>query len=207
MHELSGAAEPTQLRFGQPVSCSDGPVGSLSDIVIEPAKRRVSHIVVESSEGAARLVPAELLAAEQTPDGDVVLSCSAEEVLQRSTIRSFSYVGPDGLPRDDDRSDVGVEDMQPVPSFGAVGFDFGAELTGDYSITYDRIPPGSAELRRESIAVSAEGAELGTIDGFLVAGDRLTHVVLHHHATPVPIESVSTIETDHITVGAAESPR
>jgi hypothetical protein len=48
----------------------------------------------------------------------VFLSCSIEDVLNRATIRSFSYVGLDEFPRNDDRSDIGVEDMQIVPSFG-----------------------------------------------------------------------------------------
>lgn len=203
MRELSGADPPetTPLQFGRPVRCSDGPVGSLSDLVIDPAARRVSHIVVEAPNGAARLVPADLLVTDQGLDGDVVLSCSVAEVLDRGTIRTFSYVGPGTFPQNDDGSDIGVEDMQVLPSFGGTDFgEFGADLWGNYTVTYDRIPPGAAELRRNSVAVSAEGDEIGTIDGFVVAGVRLTEVVLQPGATRIPIDRVTAIETDHITV-------
>ena len=154
MRELSGAEaspqETTSLQFGRPVRCSDGPVGTLSDLVIDPAERRVSHLVVEAPNGAARLVPADLVVAGQEPGGDVVLSCSVADVLDRGTIRTFSYVGPGTFPQNDDKSDVGVEDMQVLPSFGGVDFgEFGADLWGNYTVTYDRIPPGAAELRRE----------------------------------------------------------
>ena len=147
MRELSGADPPetTPLQFGRPVRCSDGPVGSLSDLVIDPAARRVSHVVVEAPNGAARLVPADLLVTDQGLDGDVVLSCSVAEVLDRGTIRTFSYVGPGTFPQNDERSDIGVEDMQVLPSFGGTDFgEFGADLWGNYTVTYDRIPPGAA---------------------------------------------------------------
>jgi hypothetical protein len=181
--------------------------------VIDPSERRVSYIVVEDPNGSARLVPAELLVPGGGPDGAVVLSCTVEEISNRPTIRSFSYVGLDTFPQDDDRTDIGVEDMQVVPSFGAAEFgDFGADLWSDYTLTYDRIPPGSAELRRSSIAVSADRAEIGTVEGFLVAGARLTHVLLQRTRlsdkgpAAIPIDSVSTIETDRITVALPENP-
>jgi hypothetical protein len=207
VRELSGAEaspqESTPLQLGSPVSCSDGPAGALSDVVIDPAELRVTHVVVEAANGAARMVPAELLVSGQAAGGDVVLSCSVEDVLNRGTIRSFSYVGAGAFPQNDDRSDVGVEDMQVVPGFGAAEF---GDFWGNYAVTYDRIPPGSAELRRDSVAVSAEGDEIGKVAGFLVAGTRLTHVVLHQTrlsdtgTATIPIKSVTALETDHITL-------
>jgi sporulation protein YlmC with PRC-barrel domain len=199
--------EATPLQLGRPVRCSDGPAGSLSDVVIDPQERRLSHLVVEDESGAARLVPAELLVEGQMPDRTVVLSCDVSDVLSRGTIRSFSYVGLDAFPQDDDRSDVGVEDVQAVPSFGAAEFgDFGADLWSGYTVAYDRIPPGSAELRRGSVAASVDGDEIGTVEGLLVAGTRLTHVVVKHTHRPgaaaaaIPIDSVTAIETDRVTV-------
>lgn len=217
MRNLSSAEthsqETTALQLGLPVRCADGRVGSLSDVVIDRTERRVSHIVVEAPNGAARLVPADLLVPGPAPGRAVFLSCSIEDVMNRATIRSFSYVGPEEFPRDDERSDIGVEDMQIVPSFGVTEFgDFGADLWSGYALTYDRIPPGSAELRRSSIAVSADGDEIGTVDGFLLAGDRLTHVVLQHPRptrtgpATIPIDSVASIETDRITMALPEDP-
>ena len=184
MRELSSTEvgqETTPLQLGLPVRCTDGRVGSLSDVVIDPNERRISHVVVEAPNGAARLVPADLLVHGPAPGQAVFLSCSIEDVSSRATIRSYSYVGLEELSRVDNRSDIGVEDLQIVPSFGATEFgDFGADPWTGYAMTYDRIPPGSAELRRGSVAVSVDGDEIGTVEGFLVAGDRLTHVVLRH---------------------------
>jgi hypothetical protein len=211
LSSVEAIPQETPLQLGLPVRCTDGRVGSLSDVVIDPTERRVSHIVVGAPNGAARLVPADFVLQGPAPGQAVFLSCSIEDVLNRATIRSFSYVGLDEFPRHDDRSDIGVEDMQIVPSFGVAEFgDFGADLWAGYAVTYDRIPPGSAELRRGSIAVSIDGDEIGAVDGFLVAGDRLTHVLLQHPrltgAGPaaIPIDSVAAIETDRITVASPD---
>ena len=90
-----------------------------------------------------------------------------------------------------------------MPGFGAAEF---GDFWGNYAVTYDRIPPGSAELRRGSVAAAAEGDEIGEVDGFLLAGTRLTHVLLHHTrlsdtgTATLPIESVTALETDRLTV-------
>jgi hypothetical protein len=202
----------TPLQLGRPVTCSDGPAGSLSDVVIDPHERRVSHLVVEEPNGAARLVPAELLVHGWTPDLEVVLSCSTADVSSRTTIRSFSYVGRlETFPESDEQGDVGVEDLRALPGFGGADFgEFGADLWTSYAVTYDRIPPGSAELRRGSVAVSGDDEEIGTLDGVLVDGDRLVQLLLRHTRPPgtvaVPLDAVAAIATDRITVTLPDDP-
>jgi sporulation protein YlmC with PRC-barrel domain len=194
---------PTPLQLGRPVRCSDGPVGRLSDVVIDPGEKRVTHIVVEDPKGAARLAPAELLVPGWEPGGEVVLACSSAEVAKLATIRTFSYLGPEMFPENDEQGDVGVEDLEAVPDFGGTDFgEFGADLWTSYAVTYDRIPPGSAELRRDSAVFSADGDELGKLDGVLVVGARLTQVVLQRGGA-IPIDSLEAIETDRITLRSA----
>ena len=199
--------EETPLTLGWPVVGSDGPLGRLTDVVVAPAERRVTHLVVDDRDGDARLVPAEHLVEGPTAESTIVLSCSGAELSSFPSIRSFSFVGIGDTPHGDERSDVGVEDMVVMPSFGATEFgDFAGDLGGGYGLAYDLIPTGSAELRRESTVVSADGEEVGNLDGFLVAGDRLTHMLLrraHPNETgsaAIPIKSVQVIATDRITL-------
>ena len=147
----------TPLHLGRPVEGSDGRLGRLTDVVVERNERRLTHLVVEDSEGKARLVPAERLVDERESDGSVVLSCSSADLAACDSIRSFSYVGfgaaePEGK---SEGTDVGVEDVVAMPAFGALAFaDYAGEMGGAYGMTYDSIPAGSAELRRDSIVVT-----------------------------------------------------
>lgn len=205
------ARETTPLPLGWPVLGSEGPLGRLTDVVVDPGERRVTHLVVEDRQGDARLVPADRLVQGRSPGRVVVLSCSGDDLASLDSIRSFSMLSDSEPPRGGERTEVGVEDVVVVPGFGGAELGlFGPELVSSYGLTYDLIPTGSAELRHESTVVSPDGDEIGRVDGFLVAGDRLTHVVLQRThltdrgAAAIPIDSVTTIETDRITVALPE---
>jgi len=204
----ASAPETTPLRFGWPVEGSDAQLGKLTDLIVQPETRRVTHLVVEDRTGKARLVPAELLVQERTLGGVVALSCSGADFADFDSIRSFSYVGfAEGL-RAEQGTEIGVEDVSVMPSFGELALgdyagDFGG---GAYGLTYDSIPSGSAELRSESMVVSESRETIGNVDGFLVEGLRLTHVVVRRThlwntgSAAIPIESVVAIDTDSVTI-------
>jgi uncharacterized protein YrrD len=207
---VTTARETTPLPLGWPVLGSDGPLGRLTDVVVDPDQRRVTHLVVEDRQGDARLVPADRLVQGRSPGRVVVLSCSGDDLASLDSIRSFSMLSASEPPHGD-KTEVGVEDVVVVPGFGGAELGlYGPELVSSYGLTYDLIPTGSAELRHESIVVSLDGDEIGRVDGFLLAGDRLTHVVLQRThltdrgAAAIPIDSVTTIETDRITVALPE---
>jgi hypothetical protein len=212
VRELSAAVEPTEpeatpLRFGWPVEGSDAHLGKLTDIVVQPDKRLVTHLVVEDRAGNARLVPADLLVQAGTPGAVVSLSCSSADFAGFSSIRSFSYVGFAEGPRADKGADVGVEDVMVLPSFGELALgDYVDDFGSSYGVTYDSIPAGSAELRSESMVIAENRETIGNVDGLLVEGQRLTHVVVQRThlwntgAAAIPIESVVAIGTDSVTV-------
>lgn len=208
MRELSTTPETTALHLGRPVEGSDGKLGKLTDLVVEPNERRVTHLVVEDRADAARLVPVELLVHGQ-PEGEaIVLTCSSTELEACASIRSFSYVGLTESPSEKEGTDIGVEDVEVLPGFGALSFgDFAGDVGSTYGVTYDSIPAGSAELRHESTVVSEDGKLIGNLEALLVEGQRVTHVVAHHAhllgadtSTTIPIDSVAAIETDRVTV-------
>jgi sporulation protein YlmC with PRC-barrel domain len=204
------ASETTRLRLGRSVQCRDGKVGRLADVVIAPQERRVTHLVVEDRGGEARLVPVELLVHE--PKGRVAsLSCSRAELEALEPVRSFTYAGLEEFPKNNGKTDIGVEETFALPTFADM--EFGASAPGfddSYGVTFDRIPPGAAELRRTSPVVSVEGREIGRVEGFLVAGSRVTDVVVESDlprrrgTVAIPIASVERIETDRVTVSVSE---
>ena len=211
MRELSATPQTITLHLGRPVEGSDGHLGTLTDLVVEPNERLLTHLVVEDRAGAARLVPAELLVDGQ-PEGEaVVLTCGSTELEACASIRSFSYVGLTESPSEQDGTDIGVEDVEVLPGFGGLSFgDFAGDVGSTYGVTYDSIPAGSAELRHESTVVSTDEKLIGNVDALLVEKQRITHVVAHHaHLlgkgtdTTIPIDSVVAFETDRVTVASS----
>jgi len=194
------------LQLGAPVRCAGETVGTLVDVVLDPATRRLTHLVVETNQGPVRAVPFELLTPGSVPR-EVALSCTPEELHALEPIREFAYLRFDEFPAPDADTDVGVEDMQVLPTYDAAEFGgYTGELDSAVGVTYDRIPSGEAELRRSSAVVSSDGHEVGHLDGFLVHDGDVTHVVLERghlwgtRAVTIPVEAVETIQTDKVTV-------
>jgi hypothetical protein len=74
-------------------------------------------------------------------------------------------------------------------------------------VTYDRIPKGEVEIRRASAVTSADGHQLGKVDGFLVDDDdAITHFVLERghlwgrREVTIPIKEVAQVFTDAVTL-------
>ena len=195
-----------RIELGAAVRVLEATVGTASDLVVDPATRRLTHIVVTTPDRQARLVPRPLVESVPPHSREMMLACTAKEFAELPAIREYAYLHPDEFPRPDADSDVGIEEMI------ATRFDEETEV-GDYAgvdtavgLRFDRIPKGEAEISRSSFVCSATGNRLGHVDGVLMTDDRVTHLVVRHgrlwrkRDIAVPIESVERIETDSATV-------
>ncbi len=172
-----------RLELGSPVNCTDGPFGELADVVIDPTKRRVTHLVVEphGDHGKARLVPIELANTEPGESAAIGVRCSLEEAGKLEHVEEYAYIRLGESPDLEPGWDIGVESVlaQPYYGYGAgVGYEtVPAEYDPHVSVTYDRVPKGEVEIRRASEVTSADGHQLGKVDGFLVDDDGCHHAL------------------------------
>jgi sporulation protein YlmC with PRC-barrel domain len=198
-----------RLELGTPVRCADGVLGELTDVVIDPTSRRVTHLVVgpKAEPGGARLVPIDLAAAD---DGSaaIVLACTREEAAALESLDEVAYVRAGRMSVADPDWDVGVEDYLATPYYSATGLgdDPGLYDTG-MTMSYHRVPKGEVEVRRSSVVTSSDDHLLGRVDGFVVdAGQRITHIVLERghlwgrREVAIPIGAVATVKTDAVTI-------
>ena len=80
----------------------------------------------------------------------------------------------------------------------------------DAGIVYDRIPKGEVEVRRASAVTSADGHHLGHVDGFVVDGEQITHLVLERghlwgrREITIPIGAVEKVETEAVILGLSK---
>ena len=199
-----------ELRLEEHVRTTDGMAGTLADVVIDPAKKAVTHVVVRAGEPdpAARLVPLQLVRGGNAPDEPLSLGCTAEELGRMESVQGYAYLPVDERPAPDAQWDVGVEDVVMMPSYQ--GADLGvytADIDPNVGVTYDRVPKGEVEIRRSSVVVSPDGHELGTVHSVEVDSGAIAHVAVERghlwwkRVVPVPIASVTALETNAITLG------
>ena len=197
-----------RLEVGKPIRCTDGPFGELADVVIDPIQKRVTHLVVQPSQGfgPTRLVPVDLATAGDGESG-IALGCTVEDVDRFPTVQESSYLRTGEVPVGDSEWDVGVEDVLAMPYYSSMGLTMEpGGLDSPIVMTYDRIPKGEVEIRRSSRVISADAHDLGTVEAFLVDGDDITHIVLERghlwgkRDVTIPIGAVGRVETDSVTL-------
>ena len=198
-----------RLELGKPVRCTDGAVGELADIVIDPIEKRVTHLVVRrhDGDGASHLVPIELAGAADEGSHEISLGCTIDEVQALPNVQEFAYLRLGEAPASDANWDIGVQDVLALPYYTTTGFGEPiGPLDQNVGVTYDRVPKGEVEVRRSSSVYTADGQYVGDVDGFLVDDKHITHFVLERghlwgrREVTVPIGAVAKVESDTVTV-------
>jgi hypothetical protein len=201
------------LGFGDTVDCCDGALGLLSDIVLEPIARRVTHLVVRPAEplAPARLVPYELVRSDQS-SGRLTLTCTVQDAHRLESVRAISNTALDQEPVEDPDWEVGVQDVQPMPHYDTGAFvDYGPTAELEVVRVYDRIPKGHVELRHESTVTTSDGHWAGSLDGMLVEGEQLSDLILGRghlwwrRQLVVALDQIAAIQTDDVVIRPSKS--
>lgn len=179
----------TPFTIGAEVSCADGPCGRLNRVVIDPAARTVTHLIVKPAgrHQAERLVPVDL--AEGPAGGGVRLRCTQAEFDSLDPVEETQF----------------IEGSTDDPAYGPEQAIFWPYYVnrgerGDL-VTYDAIPPGEVEVRRGEHVHAIDGT-IGRVEGLVVepGGGHVTHVLLQEgHAwgrkqVAIPIDAVTSVD-------------
>jgi hypothetical protein len=192
-----------EFTFGSRASCSDGHCGELTRTIFDPAKRTVTHLVIEPRHrpGAGRLVPIELADAA---GGEISLRCTLAEFdrldasedieLAQGLDYSGGY-GPDAV--------VGYGNVGGMGVGGsASGLGIGASLGHETpTVISDNVPEGEGEVARHDHVHATDGL-IGELNGFVVdPGDhRVTHILLREghlwgrHEIAIPVTAVTAAD-------------
>ncbi len=183
--------EAMRFRIGAAATCSDGPSGELRRIVIDPATRAVTHLVVEAKDrqGLGRLVPLDLV--DASLDG-IRLRCTTEEFGRLDHAEETEF-----LPASGGHADYPAGEPLPQPYRGLDG------VIGDVPqpVTYDTIPVGDVEVKRGEQVRATDGV-VGNVQGLVIDGqDHLvTGVIVHAHVwgrkeVAIPIGAVAAVDS------------
>ena len=184
------------LVIGSDAVCSDGYRGEILAVVVDPAARTVTHIVVEPKGrlGLARLVPLDLVDASP---GQIRLRCTEAEFKNLDAAEQTLAEFVPGYP-------VPVQ-LLPPGWRGAGGPTVeGATIPRiPEKETIDIIPPGEVEERRGDHVHATDG-DIGRVQGVIVdPGDRrVTYVLLRERhkwgrrELPIPRDAVASVDAD-----------
>lgn len=185
-----------KLRLGQPVHSTDGPFGVLAEIVVNPAHKKVSHIIVEPALGyyQSRLVPIWLV---EDSDSTITVQLDEAHLRQLQRVGYSDFVRHDGAVEIEGAWDVVAEE---TVSFATNNADDDLPDLIDLTDGYQRIPPGECEIQITSKVISSDGFSVGTVHGFLADdSDKLSAVIVRvgvpgiRHDVLVPFTDIARV--------------
>jgi sporulation protein YlmC with PRC-barrel domain len=161
----------TTIDIGTDAVCSDGFRGELISVVIDPAKTRITHLVVEPMGrlGLARLVPLDIV--DAGTDG-IRLHCTQEQFMKldpaEETLAEFVPGQPDPI-------------QLLVPGWRDASTGPAVEGSTIYppireQETIDLVPPGEVEEHRGD-RVHATDGDVGQVGSIRI--DPHTHAITH----------------------------
>jgi uncharacterized membrane protein len=168
-----------ELPVDAKVECQDGDVGRVTDIVVDPATRAVTSIVVREDDLAGRefLVPLDRVA--DSSRERVRLSCTKAELVAFPEFTTTRYVA------------ASSPEAQPVIAqwqLDMYTYSYGYEpiymptVSPDEQVPIieDHVPAGKMAIDRGSRIVSSDDQDVGEVTAFVVGLDgAISHFVLH----------------------------
>jgi sporulation protein YlmC with PRC-barrel domain len=181
--------ETTQFTIGAEVRGTDGGLGQLKRVVVNPISKTVTHLLIEPKhrQGLGRLVPLDLV--ESTRGGEVRLRCTRADFDQLDFAEETSFLP--GV----DEAYAGYEpgDAYAWPYFGG---------NASVPVTSVAVPVGEVSVRRGDPVQAADG-NIGKVEGLVVEsrGHHVTHVLLQEghlwgrKEVAIPIEAISSVDS------------
>ncbi len=193
MEEKAGEGPVTvEVMIGAEARCSEGLCGQVRRVVIDPATRDVTDLVVEPKhrQGLGRLVPLDLV---DVSTGEVRLRCTATEFDALGHAEETAF-----LPASGGRTEYPAGQALPQP------YDGLGDTIGDVPepVTYDTVPSGEAEVSPGE-RVHATDGPIGSVRGveFDPRTGQVSHLLVReghawgHKNVAVPMGAVTAIDS------------
>jgi sporulation protein YlmC with PRC-barrel domain len=186
-----GQSSVTDFAIGADVSCSDGPCGTVSRLIVEPGAETVTHLVVDPKHrGRSRLVPVGLADAAA---GRIKLRCSKAEfdkldAAEQTELLHMNTAG-DPIPTS--------SGYMPPSLIGLALYD------GERVSTHGTVPAGEVDVRRGEPVYTTDvtDSEIGRIRGLVMdpGSHHVSHILLEEghlwgrKEVAIPISAVTRI--------------
>jgi sporulation protein YlmC with PRC-barrel domain len=188
-----------QLRVGATVVGSDGDLGKVDALIVDPTTPAVTHVVVAPHRLGPRLLVGVAQITDASPDTIAVkLDAAALDRCDRFDEPNFDL--PDQANAYDDLAlDPGSYFLEPYVS----------PIDGWALAEHERVPKGEVSIRRGDEVRSSDAHRVGHIDEFLVdpSDGHITHVVLrqghvfrHDDDVVIPVGATTRFEEGQVVL-------
>lgn len=186
----------SELRVGATIRGTDGDLGKLDALVIDPTSHAVTHLVITHDRLGPRMLVPESVVRAATPDVvEIDLDEAALDAGERFDAPNYNVPGEDW-----EHANVAFDPdalfLEP----------YATPMDGWVLTSHERVPKGEVTIRRGSEVYSSDGTKVGHVDEFLVdpADGHITHIVLRegvirHHDVVVPVGS-ALLEEDRVVL-------
>ena len=154
------------------VICKDGEYGSVKELLIDPIKEKVTHLVIENKHnGTLLVIPKEIM--DYTTDSVVTIDKTAKEIdlFPKFLIHEFIKV-----PASDTEFAYWVADPTMTHSYTMFPYVI-HNGTQVIEVTNEDVPKVEIKLKRGMSVKDLEGKKLGNIDELII--DPVTGFITH----------------------------
>lgn len=178
--------DTSQFTIGAETSCSDGPIGKVCRVIVDPVAEKVTHLVIEPEHrrDPERLVPLDLV---DSAAATIRLNCSRAEFAKLQPAQENQFIpattgyegygyGPGQVGYWPYYSQSGGMGVAGLGLGGGMGVGGG---TPARTVTADTVPLGEVDIHRGD-PVHATDGEIGRVQGLVIdrGSSHVTHVLL-----------------------------
>jgi sporulation protein YlmC with PRC-barrel domain len=187
-------SQTAEFVIGADASCTDGPCGQVTRVVVNPVAQTVTHLVVEPKhrQGLGRLVPLALVSGTAT---QIRLDCSQADFQRLDSAEETQFI-----PGSAGYAAYGPDQVLAWPYYGlgAGGPVSDMDLAAvSQTVTFDTVPAGELAVRRGDRVQATDGA-IGHVQGLVIdqGSHHVTHVLLAeghlwgHKDVAIPVSAV-----------------
>jgi sporulation protein YlmC with PRC-barrel domain len=175
-------ADTTQFTIGTEASGSDGTVGRLARVIVDPTVEEVTHLVVEPAHRPelGRLVPIDLVDVNG-PAGEISLRCTKAEFENLDPAEDTQVIPGTNVYQGYGPGQIGYMPYYGLEGGGMAvpGVGLGGGAIEPQVVATDSVPLGEVEIRRGD-PVQATDGDIGHVQGLVIdpASRHVTHVLL-----------------------------
>ena len=179
----------THIPVDATVECSDGRAGFIDTVIMDPVRRKITHIVVQTDKDTDRIVPLELVTKTQ---GDTVfLQCTIAELSEMPIFTETHYLKVEDP--DYSRYQSGVYQHPYVTNI----------WDEEEPVALEQVPAGEMAIHRGTKVTATDG-NVGVLEEFVIdeRSGYLTHFILRkghlwgQRDITIPLSAIDHTEGD-----------